>query len=540
MAGGIETMSDEVRWVATYERVSSDDQRERETIKTQTEALDQYLATTPEVRIFKRYRDDGVSGTIAFEKRPAGGELMRDARLKKFEQVWFTRPDRLGRKTLHILTAVETFDELGIEMVAVLEPIESRFMLQIKAAVAEEYRRGFLDNTSRGMARAAKEGRYTGGIVPLGYRVDGEKKTARLIQSDMVVWADWTEADLVRHIYRRLAVDEWSCRRIADELNARGVPTAYVQDGRLVKKRGGRKLRTQGKWRPGRIRNLVVNPVYRGELQYGRRSKKSGGRDVVSASIEPLVSKEIWDAAQATLAANRIKPKNGKRTYLLRGLIICGICGLHYCGCSNRGTPWYRCDGQLVERGPIEGRCPSKSVKGPELERPVWDDIERWLRNPGDLVDELAAERNGTAAAAVAEADRTTLEAALNNCASQRDRMLDLYRRGRIIVDELDSHLDRISEEQQALEERLRALDPEPLAHVDDLPAEDILDEIRCRLDEGLDDERRQEIASLLVRRITINTEFVDGRKRATALVEYKFPRVVSTCTGRDSWRPPA
>jgi site-specific DNA recombinase len=193
-----------------------------------------------------------------------------------------------------------------------------------------------------------------------------------------------------------------------------------------------------------------------------------------------------------------------------------------------------------VERGPIEGRCPSKSVKGPELERPVWDDIERWLRNPGDLVDELAAERNGTAAAAVAEADRTTLEAALNNCASQRDRMLDLYRRGRIIVDELDSHLDRISEEQQALEERLRALDPEPLAHVDDLPAEDILDEIRCRLDEGLDDERRQEIASLLVRRITINTEFVDGRKRATALVEYKFPRVVSTCTGRDSWRPPA
>ena len=523
-------MSDEVRWVATYERVSSDDQRERETIKTQTEALDQYLATRPKVRIFKRYRDDGVSGTIAFEERPAGGELVRDARLKKFEQVWFTRPDRLGRKAIHILNAVETFDKLGIKMVAVLEPIESQFMLQIKAAVAEEHRRQFLDNTSRGTARAAKEGRYTGGIVPLGYRVEGEKKTARLVLSDVIVWSDWTEADLVRRIYRWLAVDGWSCRRIAAQLNALGIPTTYQRDGR-----GIRGKRTQGLWRPGRIRNLVVNPVYKGELQYGRRSKKPDGRDIISASIEPLVSKEIWDAAHATLAANRITAKNGKRTYLLRGLIVCGICGLHYCGCSNKGTAWYRCDGQLVERGPIEGRCPGKSVKGPDLEPIVWDDIERSLRNPGDLIDELASERNGTAAAAVAEADRTTLQAALKNCASQRDRMLDLYQREVITRNELETRLDGIAEQKKEVEERLQALDPEPLAEVDDLPTEELLDQIRRRLDEGLDDQQRQEIAQLLVRRITINTEFLERGKRATALVEYKFPRVVSTCTRRDS-----
>ena len=55
--------------VAVYERVSSDDQRDRETIKTQTVAIDQYLAAHPEVRVHDRYLDDGVSGSIPLTDR---------------------------------------------------------------------------------------------------------------------------------------------------------------------------------------------------------------------------------------------------------------------------------------------------------------------------------------------------------------------------------------------------------------------------------------------------------------------------------------
>ena len=43
------TIETEVRRVATYERVSSEDQRERETIKTQTEQLAISLARQPEI-----------------------------------------------------------------------------------------------------------------------------------------------------------------------------------------------------------------------------------------------------------------------------------------------------------------------------------------------------------------------------------------------------------------------------------------------------------------------------------------------------------
>ena len=46
--------------VATYERVSSEDQRDRETIKTQTDALAQGLGSDPTVQLVARYIDDGV------------------------------------------------------------------------------------------------------------------------------------------------------------------------------------------------------------------------------------------------------------------------------------------------------------------------------------------------------------------------------------------------------------------------------------------------------------------------------------------------
>ena len=79
------------------------------------------------------------------------------------------------------------------------------------------------------------------------------------------MWSDLSAADVVRRIYDHLAVDGWSCPRIAEEFNSFGIPTSYRRDGR-----GVRGKRTQGLWRSGHIRNLVVNPVYKGILQYGR------------------------------------------------------------------------------------------------------------------------------------------------------------------------------------------------------------------------------------------------------------------------------
>jgi len=522
-------MTETVRRVATYERVSSDDQRERETIKTQTEEIARRLLGDPNLHLIHRYVDDGVSGTIPLAERPAGRRLLEDAARGLFEEVWVLKLDRLGRDDVDPLVVRRDLERLGVKIVAVLENIGSPLEFAIRVAFAAEERRTFLARSAAGMNRAAREGRYCGGIRPYGYRVEGQRHQAKPVPDDTIVWGDMTAAGVMQRMYRRSAIDQWSCPKIAEEFNDLGIPTAYQRDGR-----GVRGKRTQGKWRAGRIRNMLIQPIYRGELQYGRRSSQPGGREVVTGRVEPLVSDEIWYAAQETLARNRIMAKNTRRVYLLRGIIRCAVCGLTYVGTTSSGTVWYRCDGQLLRRGPVEGRCIAKAVNGHYLQPRVWADVEAFLRDPGTIVHELETEFGGDGQKAIAEAESITLTAALRDLEEQQDRAIDLHIRGRLDAQTLDAQLDRIASDRAEIERRLATLHTD-MAEEEPPLTPDILAELRRRLDEGLSDEERQEIVRLLVR-ITVHTEIRDGKKHARAVVEYRFPSVGETFTGTGSW----
>ena len=167
--------------IATYARVSSDEQRDRHTVLNQRAALSRRLGSEPDVVVFRHYEDDGVSGTIPFEDRPAGRALARDARVGRFSQVWVVRADRLGRDAFELLRIWRVFESIGISLRATDENIDDPFYFDIHAVIAANERRKFLERSAEGMNRAAKEGRYTGGIVPLGYCVSGDRGFRRLV-----------------------------------------------------------------------------------------------------------------------------------------------------------------------------------------------------------------------------------------------------------------------------------------------------------------------------------------------------------------------
>jgi site-specific DNA recombinase len=232
-----------------------------------------------------------------------------------------------------------------------------------------------------------------GGICPYGYRVEGVKSAARLVpDTDPLVGAQ-SAADIVRLTYDLCGRQGWSTTRTADHLNAAGVPPAYVKDGREVSK-GTRTGRTAGIWRPGCVRLMLTQTVYRGEYTYGKRTRRSRPA-IVIGRCEALVSGELWAAAQQTLSDNRIAATlNPRRRFLLRTLIRCGNCGKRYCGAWHRrdAKVWYKCSGKMHRIAGAEA-CIAASVSGDLIEPVVLDDIFRALRDPGgDLIAELESE----------------------------------------------------------------------------------------------------------------------------------------------------
>ena len=72
--------------VALYLRVSTEEQRERQSIDTQREFGAKYT-DLHELRVQRVYADDGISGTIPIEKRPEGRRILEAARRGEFDQL---------------------------------------------------------------------------------------------------------------------------------------------------------------------------------------------------------------------------------------------------------------------------------------------------------------------------------------------------------------------------------------------------------------------------------------------------------------------
>lgn len=519
-----------IRRVAFYARVSSDDQALRGTIQTQLDELERRLGSGRGIVLVGRYADDGVSGTIHLAERPEGRRLMADAAAGLFDELHVYSADRLGRDFIDLATVRRTFEGWGIRLMTGPSGEPDLLSFDIQAAVADHARRAFLKVTADGMDRAAREGRYTGGVVAYGYRVEGVKPKAYLVPDDGVVWGDQTAADVIRWMYERIAIDDWSCKRVADELNIRGVPTHSELVGTGTRQKG-----TRREWRSGRVRNMIVNELYCGELRFGRRNKE---REPISAKVPALVSPELWQAAQDTLARHRICPKNTDRIYLLMGVIKCGQCGLSYVGSQSNRRTWYRCNGQSPERGPIAGACPGRNIKGDHIEPQVWQDIERFLRDPGDLIEELDAAREHDAEAVRRQRELESIEARLADLAAERQGAQRLALRDLMTDMELEAELARIAAERATLERQREHLAPRAQDGAIDV---DLLGRLRSRLDSGLSAAERHEIVRVLVGRITITTTIdEDGTKDAHAMIDYKFPAAVETRTATGSWPRPA
>ena len=101
--------------IALYMRVSSEEQAERMTIKTQDEFLDQYCALYGH-EVAGVYKDEAISGTVPMHERPQGRRLLDDAKSGAFQTVLVYRLDRVGRSLIVVVDAHDRLGESGIAL----------------------------------------------------------------------------------------------------------------------------------------------------------------------------------------------------------------------------------------------------------------------------------------------------------------------------------------------------------------------------------------------------------------------------------------
>jgi site-specific DNA recombinase len=319
--------SDGVGRAALYLRVSSEEQRDRETIEIQRDFLTEYCRLYG-LEIAGGYADDGVSGTIPLHERPEGRRLLEDARVGKFETVLVYRLDRLGRSLLVIVDAHDRLETAGTSLRSATEPIDTstpsgRLIFQMLASFAEYERETIRERTRAGLHRAFRNGRHFG-AAPYGYRAD-EHGHLQVVPE---------EAEIVREIIERVAKGS-SLYAEAKRLNDLGVPTPGWRYGSREKRPGSRL------WSVGSVSNIVHQSAYSGT----HKVKANSGKDVIEQVVMPILDDpDIQERAQAVLTENKRYPnRKNNRRYLLRGLVKCAACGAACSGhpATSRGKKFH-------------------------------------------------------------------------------------------------------------------------------------------------------------------------------------------------------
>ena len=521
--------------VAIYCRVSTEEQRERQSILTQREFGERY-SELHKLHVHALYSDDGISGTVPLELRPEGVRVLRDARAGKFDQLLIFKLDRLGRETRLILNAVAELEKMGVRVRSMTEEFDTasatgRLMLTMLSGFATHEREQIRERSVAGTRRVAETGAWLGGIVPYGYRKVGEKATARLVVSEETIPSlAMSEADVVRKIFHMSAVEKKSARQIAAHLNTLNVPCAYSRDDKLFV-RGKRRHRTLGVWRGPRVRCILSNKTYMGVHEFGKRT--TSRRPVVSRAVPAIVTEDTWKKAQANLKAHFLFSARGaKNKYLLRGLIKCAICGLTYIGRIARRPNgkkefYYRCNGSNTPEL-LQKLCEAKAIRGDDLERQIWSDVETFLRNPGPVLAQIQKRLEADAQSSGNVRGRLKqLEGQLEQKAGERSRVVALYRRGRLTDAALDEQLEEIGKEEAGIEAQMEELRNQ-IRGAESVgtavsSAESLLIRLRKRLDQPIAWEQKRQLIEILVAGIQVETLEVCGVKQAKTTVTYRF-----------------
>lgn len=406
-------MDNERSIAAVYIRVSTEDQaREGFSLGEQKEKLLQ-LCAFKGYEVFKIYEDAGISAKD-MEHRPAFQEMLSDMKKGKINYIVAYKLDRVTRSVRDLEELISVLEQYNCFLVCDRDDVNTstangRFFVRMLTVLSQLEIEIVSERTKFGLNGAIKSG-HLPGVLPLGYKKDGNKKTI----------IDEATKPVIERIFK-MYLEGKSFQQISNIFNEE-------------------ELLHPKKWKDTTIQKIIDNKIYMGDYEQYKRIAKNKQIEPVTYMnvVEPIISRAVWEECQHQKEKNQ-RTYTRDRVYLFFQKLECPSCH-RIMKCKGSGGEkkkyiYYNCE---------KCHLNFREDKVEELLKGLIHDLVEYDMAVKKYFLPILADRKPT--------KTDDIDKEIKELEKQKERIKKAYMSG--IVE-----IDSFSEEYKALEEKLKLLE---------------------------------------------------------------------------------
>ncbi|MBB6625213.1 recombinase family protein [Clostridium gasigenes] len=435
---------------------------------------------------FDIYEDEGFTGENL--NRPKFKMLM--SKLKEYDVLICYRLDRISRTVSDFSSTLEILDSHNCDFVSIKEQFDTstpmgRAMIYIASVFAQLERETIAERVKDNMLELAKNGRWSGGRTPLGYKSEyesyidaegNERKVVKLIKSDK-------ELELVNLIYKTY-LEQGSLHKTEVWFTQKGIKSnadillektslkvilqnpVYVKANKEVVD-----FMKKEQWNvygePDGVHSLLSYNKTEAVRVNGKKTKRAKEKSLWIAAIsscEGVIDPETWLAVQKQFSKNKDTfPHLGKtHNAILTGRLKCKSCGsnmiIHHGKVSVKTGEklfYYVCSMKKRSKGEV---CNTKNLKAFDIEESTINELESLAERKLNFLSTLKKKNNYTISTKNIKSKKLLLEKQLLEKQKQIDNLVNKLSLDDDIADILIIKIKSLKKETASIGEDLEKL----------------------------------------------------------------------------------
>ncbi|RKY31724.1 MAG: hypothetical protein DRP74_04320 [Candidatus Omnitrophota bacterium] len=336
-----------------------------------------------------------VPGRLVFN------ELVRRIERGEANGILAWHPDRLARNSMDggkiiYLTDTDKLVDLRFPTYKFENTAQGKFMLSIIFGQSKYFVDNLSENVKRGFRQKLRRGEYPG-FAPLGYKNNTLDHSIEIVPED---------AQKIRELFELYSTGRYSLDEIRKLATASGLASR-------------RKRLNLSK---SNIERLLKNHFYYGAFRFNG--------ELYEGTHPPIITKELFDKAQAALSLRSKPRKNGPHYHTFRGFIKCAECdGMITSEIQKQRYIYYRCTKKrgVCHQPFLREEALVAQVNSAIAKVGIGDALQKYLFSK---IDEESLANSSTPSPALA----------INNRISEIDRKLDIL---------LDAYINQIIDEEE-------------------------------------------------------------------------------------------